>query len=113
MTKEVLGTPSHSAGIIVPDLNPNTQAPVSRVTPEGRGFLATRNNGPWEKHTQFGKGRPVLSAPLGRSRPLTWAESPFKPEGGGLRAHLPTLSPSCRSLPPGCYERLFMGQKPL
>lgn len=67
MTEEVPGTPFHSAGVIVPDLNPNTQAPVSRVTPEGPSFLATGNNGPWEKHTQIGKGQPFFSAPLGRT----------------------------------------------
>lgn len=55
--------PFHSAGIIVPDLNPNTQAPVSRATPEGPSFLATGNNGPWEKHTQFGKGQPFSLCP--------------------------------------------------
>lgn len=71
MTEEVLGMPFHSASVIVPDLNPNTQAPVSRVTPEGLGFLATRNNGPWEKHTHFGKGQPFFSAPLGTSRELS------------------------------------------
>lgn len=63
MTKEVPGPPSHSAGVIVPDLNPNTQAPVSRVTPEGLSLQATGNNGPWEKHTPFGKRRPSSSAP--------------------------------------------------
>ena len=65
--------PFHSAGVTVPDLNPNTQALVSRVTPEGLSFLATRNNGPWEKHTQFGKGQPFFSAPLGTTGRV-WTE---------------------------------------
>lgn len=83
--------PFHSAGVIVPDLNPNTQAPVSRVTPEGPSFLATGNNGPWEKHTQFGKGQPFFSAPLGRmgNSPLLQAS----------HAHFPTLTLSCRKSP--------------
>lgn len=55
--------PFHSAGIVVPDLNPNTQAPVSRVTPEGPGFLATGNNGPWEKHTVWERAAFFLCAP--------------------------------------------------
>lgn len=71
--------PFHSAGVIVPDLNPNTQALVSRVTPEGLSFLATRNNGPWEKHTQFGKGQPFFSAPLG----TTGSSPPLQAESGG------------------------------
>lgn len=103
MTEEVLGTPFHSAGIIVPDLNPNTQAPVSRVTPEGPSFLATRNNGPWEKHTQFGKGQPFFSAPLGRmgnALLLQNLEGNSSHEGiRTSRAHLPTLILSCRKSP--------------
>lgn len=71
--------PFHSAGVIVPDLNPNTQALVSRVTPEGLSFLATRNNGPWEKHTQFGKGQPFFSAPLG----MTGSSPPLQAASGG------------------------------
>lgn len=80
--------PFHSVGIIVPDRNPNTQAPVSRVTPEGPGFLATGNNGPWEKHTQFGKGRPFFSAPLGRLGRLPSCRR--GPEGHWSREGMPT-----------------------
>lgn len=83
--------PFHSVGIIVPDLNPNTQAPVSRVTPEGPSFLATGNNGPWEKHTQFGKGQPFFSAPLGRlGRLLSCRQSP---EGHLSHEGMPTSPP--------------------
>lgn len=87
--------PFHSAGIIVPDPNPNTQAPVSRVTPEGPSFLATGNNGPWEKHTQFGNGRPFFSAPLGRMRGRHFGRQ--RPEGRsrqeGIGPPLPSSHP--------------------
>lgn len=81
----------------MPDLNPNTQAPVSRVTPEGFSFLATRNNGPWEKHTQFGKGEPFFSAPLGVMGELSsttgsvWREIQAMRVSGASCTQLPAL----------------------
>lgn len=88
--------PFHSVGIIVPDLNPNTQAPVSRVTPEGPGFLATENNGPWEKHTQFGKGQPFFSAPLGRMRGLHFCRQSLggRSRQEGIGPPLPSSHPN-------------------
>lgn len=89
--------PFRSAGIIVPDPDPNTQAPVSRVTPEGPGSLATGNNGPWEKHTQFGKGRPFFSAPLGRTRGLCVGRQ--SPEGRSRQESVGPPPPSSHPQP--------------
>lgn len=96
MTDEVSGTPSHSAGSTVPDLNPNTQAPVSPVTPEGPGLLATRNNGPWEKHTQSQKGS-LFSMPLGRME----SSLPLQAEAGREFTPSKTLRPLHATSHPG------------
>jgi hypothetical protein len=65
MTEEVLGIPSHSTAIIVPDLNPNTQAPVSRATPEGLVSWQPGTMAPGKSTQSLGKGS-LFSVPLGR-----------------------------------------------
>ena len=81
----------------MPDLNPNTQAPVSRVTPEGFSFLATRNNGPWEKHTVvWERGAFLLCAPgcdgeLSSTTGSVWREIQAVRASGAYCAQLPTI----------------------